>query len=52
MESGRGQIGVIQRREIGKTDTDYARIYDDKKQLVWRGLEICELVDGYDHWTR
>ena len=30
----------------GKTDTDYARVHDVKKQLAWRDLgEIGELED-------
>ena len=35
-----------------KTDTDYAKVYDDKKQLAWGDLgEIGELKDEYNHWT-
>jgi hypothetical protein len=34
-----------------KTDTDYARGYDDKKQLAWRDLgDIGELEDQYNKY--
>jgi len=39
---------VRRKREKGKTDTDYTRVCDDKKQLAWRDLgEIGELEDEY-----